>query len=203
MAHKYNILNLHLYGMVMKFLIVGLGNPGSEYQNTRHNVGFQLLDFLVQKVNANWNPDRFGLRCDIKVKGKSLTLIKPDTYMNLSGKAVAFWMNKLKLEPAQVLVILDDLNIPFGTLRMRKEGSDGGHNGLKSIEECILSKAYPRLRVGLGNDFSKGKQSNFVLGSWTEEEKKQLAPLFLKAAEGIIQFALAGIDIAANEVNKK
>lgn len=187
----------------MKFLIVGLGNPGSEYQDTRHNVGFQLLDHLIHTVNGNWSSDRFGWRCDIKIKGRSLTLIKPDTYMNLSGKAVAFWMQKLKIEPPQVLAILDDLNIPFGTLRLRKEGSDGGHNGLKSIQESIQSKAYARLRIGIGNDFQKGKQSNFVLGRWTTEEKKILDPLFLKGSEGILEFALGGIELAMNKVNKK
>lgn len=186
-----------------KYLIVGLGNPGSEYQNTRHNVGFQLLDYLTGKVHAFWSPDRFGLRCDIKVKGRSITMIKPDTYMNLSGKAVAFWMQKLNLEPAQVMVILDDLNIPFGTLRMRKDGSDGGHNGLKSIEESIQSKAYARLRVGIGNNFPQGKQVNFVLAPWSNEEKKELAILFDRGAEGLIQWALAGIDLAMNQVNKK
>ena len=186
-----------------KFLIVGLGNPGGEYQNTRHNVGFQLLDYLTGKVNATWSSARFGMRCDIKVKGKAITMIKPDTYMNLSGKAVAFWMQKLNIEPQQVMVVLDDLNIPFGTLRMRKDGSDGGHNGLKSIQESILSKDYPRIRIGIGNNFAKGKQSNFVLGTWSPEEKKQLEPLFDRGAEGLIQWTLAGIELAMNQVNKK
>lgn len=188
---------------MMKYLIVGLGNPGVEYQNTRHNVGFQLLDFFVDKVNGTWSPDRFGRRCDIKIKGKSATLIKPDTYMNLSGSAILFWMQKLNLEPDRIMVVLDDLNIPFGTLRMRKNGSDGGHNGLKSIQESIQSKEYPRLRIGIGNNFPKGKQSNFVLGPWSKEELKLLEPIFLKGTEGIIQFILAGIELAANEVNKK
>ncbi|MEP7322604.1 MAG: aminoacyl-tRNA hydrolase, partial [Saprospiraceae bacterium] len=188
---------------MMKYLIVGLGNPGVEYQDTRHNVGFQLLDFFVNKVNGAWSPDRFGRRCDIKIKGKSATLIKPDTYMNLSGSAISYWMQKLNLEPDRIMVVLDDLNIPFGTLRMRKNGSDGGHNGLKSIQESIQSKEYPRLRIGIGNNFPKGKQSNFVLGSWSKEELKLLEPIFLKGTEGIIQFMLAGIDLAANEVNKK
>lgn len=187
----------------MKFLIVGLGNPGAEYQNTRHNVGFQILDYMVHKVKAEWQPDRFGHRCDIKVKGKSLTLLKPDTYMNLSGKAVAFWMQKLKIEPAHLMVILDDLNIPFGTLRMRKDGSDGGHNGLKSIQESILSKDYPRLRIGIGNNFPKGHQAHFVLSLWSSDEKKLLEALFLKGSEGLIQWSLAGIELAMNMVNKK
>lgn len=186
-----------------KYLIVGLGNPGSEYTDTRHNVGFQILDYLVDKVGGEWQKDRFGWRCDIKVKGKSLMLLKPDTYMNLSGKAVAFWMLKIKIQPEHVMAVLDDINIPFGTIRMRKDGSSGGHNGLKSIEECILSKNYPRLRFGVGSDFAKGRQADFVLSPWAKEEKKLLDPLFLKSAEGIIQFSLAGIEIAMNEVNKK
>ncbi|MBK6390559.1 MAG: aminoacyl-tRNA hydrolase [Saprospiraceae bacterium] len=186
-----------------KYLIVGLGNPGAGYADTRHNVGFQLLDYLVEKVGGEWHTDRFGWRCDIKVKGKSLTLLKPDTYMNLSGKAVAFWMQKIKIQPEQVMAVLDDINIPFGTIRMRKDGSSGGHNGLKSIEESIMSKNYPRLRIGVGSDFAKGRQADFVLSPWTKEEKKLLAPLLLKGAEGIIQFSLAGIEIAMNEVNKK
>ncbi|MBP9746386.1 MAG: aminoacyl-tRNA hydrolase, partial [Saprospiraceae bacterium] len=154
-------------------------------------------------VGGEWHTDRFGRRCDIKVKGKSLTLLKPDTYMNLSGKAVAFWMQKIKIQPEQVMAVLDDINIPFGTIRMRKDGSSGGHNGLKSIEESIMSKNYPRLRIGVGSDFAKGRQADFVLSPWTKEEKKLLAPLLLKGAEGIIQFSLAGIEIAMNEVNKK
>lgn len=185
----------------MKFLIVGLGNPGSEYALTRHNVGFQLLDYLCNKVNAQWGSDRFGLRTDIKIKGRSLVLIKPDTYMNLSGKAVLFWMQKLKLHPEQVLILLDELHLPFGKMRMRKEGSDGGHNGLKSIEEHLQSRAYPRLRIGIGKDFPKGRQSDYVLGNWTKEELKELEKVFDLGVEGILEFALAGIDRAMNKVN--
>ncbi len=185
----------------MKFLIVGLGNPGSEYALTRHNVGFQLLDYLCNKVNAQWGSDRFGSRTDIKIKGRSLVLIKPDTYMNLSGKAVLFWMQKLKLHPEQVLIILDELHLPFGKMRMRKEGSDGGHNGLKSIEEHLQSRAYPRLRIGIGKDFPKGRQSDYVLGHWTKDELKELEKVFDLGAEGILEFALAGIDRAMNKVN--
>ena len=185
----------------MKFLVVGLGNPGNEYTLTRHNVGFQLLDYLCTKVTASWSPDRFGLRTDIKIKGRNLVLIKPDTYMNLSGKAVLFWMNKLKLYPEQVLVILDELHLPFGKMRLRKDGSDGGHNGLKSIEEHLQSRAYPRLRIGIGKDFPKGKQSEYVLGNWTKEELKELEKVFDRGAEGILEFALAGIDRAMNKVN--
>lgn len=185
----------------MKFLIVGLGNPGNEYALTRHNVGFQLLDYLCNKVNAQWVSDRFGMRTDLKIKGRSLVLIKPDTYMNLSGKAVLFWMQKLKLHPEQVLIILDELHLPFGKMRMRKEGSDGGHNGLKSIEEHLQSRAYPRLRIGIGKDFPKGRQSDYVLGTWTKDELRELEKVFALGAEGILEFALAGIERAMNKVN--
>lgn len=186
----------------MKFLIVGLGNPGPDYALTRHNVGFQLLDYLAGKVKANWESDRFGVRCDLKIKGRSLVLIKPDTYMNLSGKAVLFWMNKLKLSPEQVLIVLDDLHLPTGKLRMRKEGSDGGHNGLKSIEETLQTRAYPRLRLGIGKDFPKGRQSDYVLGAWSPEEQKELEGAFSRGADGILQFALAGVDKAMSIVNR-
>ena len=184
-----------------KYLVIGLGNPGKEYQHTRHNVGFQLLDHFAEKVKASWSADRFGLRCDVKIKGRSITFIKPDTYMNLSGKAVQYWMAKLNIEPEQVLIILDDLNIGFGTLRMRKNGSDGGHNGLKNIQEVIQTKDYPRLRIGIGNNFQKGRQVNYVLGEWKPEEKKELNILFDACAEGILTFALAGVDKAMNQLN--
>ncbi len=184
-----------------KYLVVGLGNPGSEYKNTRHNVGFQLLDYLANKVNAGWTGDRYGMRSDMKIKGRSITLIKPDTYMNLSGKAVQFWINKLNIEPQNALIILDDLNLPFGTLRMRKNGSDGGHNGLKNIQEILQSIEYPRLRIGIGNEYQKGKQINFVLGEWKKEEQISLDKIFNACSEGILQFALAGADKAMNQLN--
>jgi len=185
----------------MKFLIVGLGNPGNEYALSRHNVGFQLLDYICNKVNAKWVSDRFGQRADIKIKGRSLVLMKPDTYMNLSGKAVLFWMQKLKLHPEQVMIILDELHLPLGKIRLRKNGSDGGHNGLKSIEEHLQSRSYPRMRIGIGKNFPKGRQSDYVLGPWTAEEIKELEIVFDKGAEGILEFALAGIDRAMNKVN--
>ncbi|HNR06902.1 MAG TPA: aminoacyl-tRNA hydrolase [Saprospiraceae bacterium] len=185
----------------MKFLIVGLGNPGPDYLYTRHNVGFQQLDFLAGKVKANWASDRFGMRCDLKIKGRSLVLLKPDTYMNLSGKAVLFWMNKLKLVPQQVLVVLDEIHLPLGKLRLRKEGSDGGHNGLKSIEQMLETRAYPRMRIGIGKDFPKGRQSEYVLGAWTKDEQKEMEDVFGRGSEGILQFALAGIDKAMSLVN--
>ncbi|MEP7266476.1 MAG: aminoacyl-tRNA hydrolase [Saprospiraceae bacterium] len=184
-----------------KYLVVGLGNPGKEYENTRHNIGFLMLDYLVNQVKGTWNADRFGWRADIRIKGRSITLIKPDTYVNLSGKAVSFWMHKLNIEPQNTLVILDDLNIPFGTLRMRKNGSDGGHNGLKSIQESIPSKEYPRLRIGIGNNFPKGRQVNYVLGSWSAEEQKDLTKIYNACAEGILQFALAGPDKTMSKLN--
>lgn len=184
-----------------KYLLIGLGNPGAEYKNTRHNVGFQLLDYFCHKMNATWSNDRFGWKAEFKIKGRLITCIKPDTYMNLSGKAVQFWLQKQNVELANALIILDDLNINFGTLRMRKNGSDGGHNGLKNIQETLQSKDYPRLRIGIGNNYQKGKQVHFVLGDWNEDEKKSLHLIFDACIEGMLTFVLAGADKGMNQLN--
>jgi len=158
----------------MKYLIVGLGNPGAEYQFTRHNIGFEILDALSGASNITFTPDRYGDVASLKHKGRTLILLKPSTFMNLSGKAVRYWLTKEKIPLENMLVITDDLALPFGTIRMRAKGSDGGHNGLKSIQELIETTKYARLRFGIGDTFNKGSQVNYVLGKWGEEESKTL-----------------------------
>ncbi len=185
----------------MKFLIAGLGNIGFEYNNTRHNIGFDVVNFLAEKHGGQWKTSRYADVAEIRVKGKTLVLIKPSTYMNLSGNAVRYWLQEEKLSPAQCLVITDDLALPFGKLRMRPKGSDGGHNGLKHIQAILNTDQYPRLRFGVGSEFSKGKQVDYVLGVWNEEELKTLEARIEKAAEGCVQFVQMGLERAMNIVN--
>jgi PTH1 family peptidyl-tRNA hydrolase len=154
----------------MKYLIVGLGNIGQEYTETRHNIGFKILDAFAKASNIFFTQDRFGQTTQFKYKGRTLILLKPDTYMNLSGKAVQFWMQKENIPISNILIITDDLSLPFGKLRIRTKGSDGGHNGLKNIIECLQTNEFPRLRFGIANDFDKGKQINYVLGNWNSNE---------------------------------
>ena len=158
----------------MNYLIAGLGNIGQEYSDTRHNAGFMVLDAWAQASNTVFTTQRYGDVAEVSFKGRKITLLKPSTYMNLSGNAVRYWMTKLKLPVENLLVICDDLNIPFGTLRMRKKGSDGGHNGLKNIQELLGTQDYARIRVGIGNDFQKGGQVDFVLGKLDGEELKAM-----------------------------
>ena len=158
----------------MNYLIAGLGNIGQEYSDTRHNAGFMVLDAWAQASNTVFTTQRYGDVAEVSFKGRKITLLKPSTYMNLSGNAVRYWMTKLKLPVENLLVICDDLNIPFGTLRMRKKGSDGGHNGLKNIQELLGTQDYARIRVGIGNDFQKGGQVDFVLGKLDGEELKAI-----------------------------
>jgi len=155
----------------MKYLLVGLGNPGSEYDQTRHNIGFEVLDELAKTKEAQWESVKHGWRTEVSHKGRKLILIKPSTYMNLSGKAVSYWLQQEKLDKQQLLVVLDDLSMELGKLRIRPKGSDAGHNGLKNIAEVLGTVDYPRLKVGIGNNFPKGRQVEFVLGRWTEEEQ--------------------------------
>lgn len=155
----------------MSFLIVGLGNPGEEYRNTRHNIGFEVLDVLAQKHEATWSSEKHGWVCSFRTKGKVVSLLKPTTFMNLSGKAVSYWMQQHKNKLEHVLVVVDDLAIDLGSLRLRTKGSDGGHNGLKSINETLGTQSYARLRFGIGNNFPKGRQVDFVLGKWAKEEE--------------------------------
>jgi len=154
----------------MKFLIVGLGNPGTEYNHTRHNIGFDVLDLFAKEKGVSWESVRHGWRVEASHKGRKLIFIKPSTYMNLSGKAVAYWMQSEKVSIENVLVVVDDLSMELGKLRIRPKGSDAGHNGLKSIAESLGSQNYPRLKFGVGNNFPKGRQVEFVLGTWDEDE---------------------------------
>ena len=187
----------------MNYLIVGLGNIGVEYANTRHNMGFMVLDAWTQASNIVFESGRYGSTATISFKGRKFHLLKPSTYMNLSGKAVRYWMNELKVPVENLLVISDDLNIPFGTLRLRKNGSAGGHNGLTNITELIGTQDYARIRVGIGNDYGRGQQIDFVLGALTDEEKEQMPEICKRAIEGIKAFATIGPDRAMNVVNTR
>jgi peptidyl-tRNA hydrolase, PTH1 family len=184
-----------------KFLIIGLGNIGTEYEGTRHNIGFEVVDAFVHKHEGSYRVDRLALVAEIKYKGKSLTCIKPVTYMNLSGKAVKYWKEKENIPVENCLVIVDDLAIPLDKLRLRATGSDAGHNGLKSIQETLLSDKYPKLRFGIGNDFPKGKQVEYVLGKWTEKERPLVEAKVLKCVELIESFAQNGIDLTMSQYN--
>lgn len=178
----------------MKFLIVGLGNIGTEYQNTRHNIGFNVLDTFAGVSNIVFTEQRYGAVAKCSVKGRTLVLLKPSTFMNLSGNAVRYWLQKENIPVENMLVVVDDLALPFGTLRLKKQGSDAGHNGLKNIQEILGSNVYPRLRFGIGSDFEKGRQVDFVLGKWTAGELEQLKPRIEVATEIIKSFCLAGIE---------
>jgi len=186
-----------------KFLIVGLGNIGDEYENTRHNIGFTILDTIAQENNFKFTVDKLASIATYKFKGKTLILIKPSTYMNLSGKAVNYWMQAEKIQKENILVLTDDLALPFGSVRMKGKGSDGGHNGLKNIQETLASSEYARLRFGVGNEFSKGKQVDYVLGKWTDEEKKALEPRVKLAIEMIQGFATIGLQRTMSAYNNK
>lgn len=185
----------------MKFLIVGLGNPGSEYEHSRHNIGFDIADTFAKKYGAHFAPDRYADYAQVSLKGKHFHLIKPTTYMNLSGKAVRYWLDKLNLTPEQMLVLVDDLAIDFGKIRIRKNGSDAGHNGLKNIQELLQTQNYPRLRFGIGNHFPKGGQVDYVLGKWNNEEQTELPKLMAHSANAVEAFGLTGIDRAMNQFN--
>ena len=186
----------------MKFLITGLGNPGQEYENTRHNIGFKALDALAGS-DAFFSSDRYGHITEVSYKGRKLILLKPNTYMNLSGKAVSYWLQKEKISIQRLLVITDDINLPFGKIRMRKAGSDGGHNGLKSIQEILSSQQYCRIRFGVGSDFARGRQADYVLGNWNAEEEAVL-PERLKLLEQMVQaFTTIGPDKTMSEFNNK
>ena len=178
----------------MKYLIIGLGNPGPEYELTRHNIGFLMLDRLAEKERAKFSTQRLADKTEIKFKGRQLHLIKPNTFMNLSGKAVNYWMNELKIPMENILVLVDDLALPFGALRMRGKGSAAGHNGLTNIEATLLNQQYSRLRFGIGNNFSKGAQVDFVLSRFSDEEFKVLVPMMDSAIEMVQSFCTAGFE---------
>lgn len=186
-----------------KFLIVGLGNPGSEYAFTRHNIGFDILDFIAREHDLKFRADRLADVAELKYKGKQLILIKPTTYMNLSGKAVNYWLQAEKIAVENSLVLVDELALPLGKIRLGPKGSDGGHNGLKNIQEVLGTTAYPRLRFGISNEFSKGDQVNYVLGKWDDEETKILEGRIKLAADAVKAFAFVGLARCMNEFNTK
>ena len=187
----------------MKYLIAGLGNIGSEYAETRHNIGFKVLDALAAASNAVFRTERYGDVAEMRFKGRTFLLLKPSTYMNNSGNAVRYWLRKEKVEPAELLVVLDDLALPLGTIRMRAKGNDGGHTGLKSIDACIGTNAYPRLRCGIGHDFRQGQQVDYVLGEWLPEEKETLRSVIGMASEAVLSFGTQGVERTMNLFNKK
>ncbi len=186
---------------IMKYLIVGLGNIGAEYDNTRHNVGFEILDDLASKQEAPWKSEQLGAVAEFKSKGRTFILLKPNTFMNLSGKSVRFWMQKHKIKIPNLLVVLDDLNLPFGKMRMRGKGKDGGHNGLKDIDKILGQNNYARLRFGIGSDYNKGQQVDFVLGEWSIDEQVTMGPLKDKACQAILAYATIGAARAMSEFN--
>ncbi|MDD4199196.1 MAG: aminoacyl-tRNA hydrolase [Paludibacter sp.] len=187
----------------MKYLIVGLGNIGPEYQDTRHNIGFTILDALARASNVFFEDKRYGFVTQVKLKGRTLVLLKPSIFMNLSGHALRYWMQKEKIEIENVLVIVDDIALPFGTLRLKPQGSDAGHNGLKNIQDILGHNSYARLRFGIGNDFPKGYQVEYVLGKWDEEEQKLLPERMDRAIEMIKSFCLAGMQLTMTQFNNK
>src|SRR5690554_2427035 len=186
-----------------KFLIVGLGNIGPKYANTRHNIGFKLLDFYADKNSLSWETAKLGAIASHKVKGRTLIFLKPSTFMNLSGKSINYWLDKEKIPLENMLVITDDLNLAFGTIRIKTKGSDGGHNGLKDIQNTLQTTNYNRFRFGISDAFSKGKQIDYVLGEWDEEENKSLPERLEVGCKAIESFALAGMNITMNTFNGK
>ena len=185
------------------YLVVGLGNIGPEYARTRHNMGFMVLDAWSQASNAVFTTQRYGDLASLSIKGRNVWLLKPSTYMNLSGNAVRYWLQKLPVTQDRLIVICDDINLPFGTLRMRKNGSDGGHNGLKNIAETLGSTDYVRIRMGVGHDFSQGAQVDYVLGNLSEEESSQMPELCKSVIQGVNDWIFAGADRAMNVLNAK
>jgi PTH1 family peptidyl-tRNA hydrolase len=187
----------------MKYLIVGLGNIGPEYENSRHNIGFKTLDAFAKASNVSFSPNRYADTATVKYKGRTLLLVKPTTYMNLSGKAVNYYLQEEKIPLERLMVITDDIALPFGTLRLKAKGSDGGHNGLKNINQVLGRQDYPRLRFGVGNEFSRGNQVNYVLGEWDTEQADQL-PERLEQCQKMIQaFTTIGIQRTMSEFNGK
>ena len=184
-------------------MIVGLGNPGSEYANDRHNVGFLVMDALAIKTNSRFSTERYADVAKVKYRGHILVLIKPNTYMNLSGNAVRYWLEKEKISLQHLLIVLDDLDLPQGQIRLRAKGSGGSHNGLNHIIQVLDTEDFPRLRIGIGSDFPKGMQVDYVLGQWSKEEEKIMKPAILDAADAILTFVHLGIERAMNIVNTK
>jgi PTH1 family peptidyl-tRNA hydrolase len=192
-----------LNGLCMKFLIVGLGNIGNEYAHTRHNIGFDIANALVHKHKGQFKVDRLAYVAEVKFKGRTIVCICPSTFMNLSGKAVKYWMDKEKISPENILVLVDEVALPLDKLRLRPSGSDGGHNGLKSIQELLGTQDYPRLRFGIGNNYPKGLQADYVLGKWRKEEEALVKLKIDKTVEAIEIFVTQGITVAMNAINNK
>ncbi|TRX72157.1 aminoacyl-tRNA hydrolase [Carboxylicivirga sp. M1479] len=187
----------------MKYLIVGLGNIGDEYDQTRHNVGFEVLDAIAKNNKVKFESERYGAVARYKFKARNVFLLKPNTYVNLSGKALNYWMQKEKIPLSNVLVVVDDLALPFGTVRLKTKGGDAGHNGLKSIQDTLGTTAYSRLRFGIGNDFSKGRQVDYVLGKWTDEEWSELLNRVTVAEDIVKAFATIGAGQTMSQYNNK
>lgn len=196
-------IELKNYFKKMKYLIVGLGNKGVEYAETRHNVGFKVAEHLAKVIDAPFKTANFGWIAEGKYKGRKIFILKPDTYMNLSGKAVKYWMQKENIPLENLMVITDDLALPFGTLRMKSKGSDAGHNGLKSIQEELQTQQYPRLRFGISADFSEGRQIDYVLGTWNSTENEQLSERIEMFSKAILSFVFAGIQNTMSAFNGK
>lgn len=187
----------------MKYLVAGLGNIGSEYQDTRHNIGFIIADALAEKAGASFISDRYAHVAEMKFKGRTLIIIKPSTYMNLSGKAINYWMQAEKIPIENIFVVTDDIALPFGAIRIRGKGSDGGHNGLTNIIETLNTSNFARLRFGIGSDFNKGGQVNYVLGEWSDDEKKFLPEHMVKCIDAIKSFTASGLAQTMNQYNNK
>lgn len=198
-----SLFTFNIHSSLMKYLIVGLGNIGDEYRDTRHNIGFNVVDALAKDAGVSFQDKRYGFVANMSIKGRQLVLLKPSTYMNLSGNAVRYWMQQEKIPLENVLVIVDDLALPFGALRLKPKGSDAGHNGLKHIAATLGTQDYARLRFGIGNDFPRGHQVDFVLGQFSDEDMKTMPERVSIAVDIIKSFCLAGMAITMNQFNKK
>lgn len=196
-----NSLNAEEEEEIMKYLVVGLGNIGSEYEGTRHNIGFMVADELAKSANKPFEDKRYGFVCKCRVKSAELVIVKPSTYMNLSGNAVRYWLQKEKITPDRLIIVCDDISLPLGKIRIRPQGSDGGHNGLKHIASVLGSQQFVRMRIGVGNDFPKGSQVDYVLGKFSDEELSELSEKIAKAADAVKTFCLSGITTAMNQFN--
>lgn len=187
--------------MSKKYLIVGLGNTGVDYVNTRHNIGFKALNHFANTHNIEFENRKLGALANYKLKGRTFLLLKPNTFMNLSGKAIKYWLDKEKIPMANLLVVTDDLNLSFGTLRLKTKGSDGGHNGLKDIQDKLNTTQYSRLRFGISDEFSKGRQVDYVLGAWSDEESSKLDERLNRVSQSLISFGMSGINETMNQFN--
>lgn len=200
---KNRLLHQEKTNFMKKFLIVGLGNIGQEYAETRHNIGFKILDYFASQENLVFETKKLGDISEYKLKGRTFVFLKPNTYMNLSGKSILYWLTKEKIPLENLLVVTDDLNLPFGSVRLKTKGSNGGHNGLKDIQDKLNTIHYNRYRFGISDNFNKGNQVNYVLGEWTSEEKEKLEERLKKSVEIIKSFPLSGINITMNAFNGK